>query len=336
LDSLPAGVPCGDIIAVAKLKETKVGDVLCAEKSKLEVHTPPIPAPCISFALQAKKKGEEDKLANALSRVLDSDVSLKTSRDPQTKDHLLSGMGQTHIEVAVTKMKRFGSEVELLPPRVPYRECIRSKATRVEGKHKKQSGGRGQFGVCFLDFEPTARGEGYEFVNGIFGGSIPTQFVPAVEKGVRDAMNAGPLAGYPVVDVRVTCKDGKYHPVDSDGRSFEMAGRKGARDGLMLCSPTLLEPIMNIEITVPDDSMGDVMGDINSRRGRIQGMDSKAGNQMIRAQVPQAEILTYAPDLRSITAGRGNFTVEFSHYEEVPGNLVDKIVADSKTGDDDD
>jgi elongation factor G len=295
-----------------------------------------VPNPCISFAIRAKKKGEEDKIAGALHRVLDSDVSITTTRDAQTKDHLISGMGQTHIEVSVSKMKRFGGEVELSLPRVAYRECIRNSATRVEGKHKKQSGGRGQFGVCFLNIEPLPRGTGFEFKNAIFGGSIPTQFVPAVEKGIKDALSAGPLAGYPVVDVRFSCVDGKYHPVDSDGRSFEMAGRKGAREGLMQCSPTLLEPVMEMQITVPDDCMGDVMGDINSRRGRIQGMDTKGGNQVINAQVPQAEVLSYAPDLRSMTGGRGFFTTEFSHYEEVPGNLVEKIVAADKTEDDDD
>ncbi|HIN85014.1 MAG TPA: elongation factor G [Myxococcales bacterium] len=330
LESLSSGTPCGDIFAVAKLKETRVGDVLCKDKMDFKVQTPPVPNACISFALKAKNKGEEDKIAGALSRVLESDISLTTSRDQQTKDHLISGMGQTHIEVAVSKMRRFGGEVELLPPRVAYRECIRSATKRVEGKHKKQSGGRGQYGVCILNIEPQPRGTGFEFVNSIFGGFIPIQFVLVVDKGVRDAMVYGPLAGYPVVDVKISCVDGKYHPVDSDGRSFEMAGRKGAREGMLACSPTLLEPIMTVAITVPDESMGDVMGDINSRRGRISGMASKAGNQIINAQVPQAEVLTYAPDLRSMTGGRGYFTMEFSHYEEVPGNLVDKIVAASK------
>jgi len=330
LEPLSTGVACGDIMAIAKLKEAVAGDAFCAEKTNLRVVTPPIPEPCISYAVRPKKKGEEDKLANAVHRVLASDPSLTTSRDEQTKDHLLSGMGQTHIEVAVEKMRRFGGDVELLPPRVPYRECIRSKSTRIEGKHKKQTGGRGQFGLCFLDIEPVPRGEGLQFVDSIFGGAIPNQFVPSVEKGVRAAMVAGPLAGYPVVDVKVSLVDGKYHPVDSDGRSFEMAGRKGIKQGLLECSPTLLEPYMDVEITVPDESMGDVMGDVNSRRGRIQGMDAAAGNQIIKAQVPMAEMLSYAPELRSLTGGRGFFAMSFSHYEEVPGNLVEKIVADNK------
>ncbi len=332
LENLP-GRPAGDIFAVAKLKETVAGDVLCAEKSRLRLVTPTMADPCISFALEAKKKGDEDKIAGALSRVLDQDPSLQTSRDQQTKDHLLSGMGQTHIEVAVEKMKRFGGHVTLSPPKVPYRECIRGKTTRVEGKHKKQSGGRGQFGVCYIDMEPTDRGEGFVFENRIFGGAIPSNFIPSVEKGLKDAMNAGPLGGFPVVDVRVSLMDGKYHPVDSDGRSFEMAGRLGFRSAFAQCRPTLLEPIMDLEVTVPEDCMGDVMGDVNSRRGRVSGMDSKRGRSVIRAQIPQAEILTYSPDLRSLTGGRGSFTMSFSHYEEVPGNLVDKIVAEANKDD---
>ena len=334
LESLGAAAS-GDIIAVAKLKEAVAGNVLCAEREDLRVVTPNIAEPCISFALSARKKGDEDKIANAMSKVLDCDPSLRTSRDPQTKDHLISGMGQTHIEVAVEKMKRFGGDVELHLPQVAYRECIRKKATHVEGKHKKQTGGRGQFGVVYLDMEPSERGAGFEFVNGIFGGSIPSNFIPSVEKGMKEGMNRGPLAGFPVVDVRVRLTDGKFHPVDSDGRSFEMAAKRGFKAAFMECAPTLMEPIMDIEVTVPDDCLGDVMGDVNSRRGRVQGMDAKRGKQVIKAQVPQAEILSYAPDLRSITGGRGAFTMSFSHYEEVPSNLVEKVVADAKKDDED-
>ncbi len=333
LDNLP-GVPAGDIIAVAKLKDTVAGNVLCADKQTLTVDTPHIPDPCISFALHARKKGDEDKIANAMSRVLDCDPSLSTSRDAQTKDHLLSGMGQTHIEVAVEKMKRFGGDVTLSPPKVAYRECIRGKASHIEGKHKKQTGGRGQFGVCYLNMEPADRGEGFQFVNKIYGGSIPSGFIPAIEKGMKGAMDQGPLGGYPVVDVKVELVDGKFHPVDSDGRSFEIAGRSGFREAFKQCRPTLMEPIMNIEVTVPDDSLGDVMGDMNSRRGRVQGMDAVRGKQVIKAQVPQAEVLSYSPDLRSLTQGRGSFVVSFSHYEEVPGNLVDKIVEEANKDDD--
>jgi elongation factor G len=324
------GMACGDIFAVAKLKDVRSGDAICADKAHIAVVLPAVPDPCISYAVHAKKKGEEDKLANALSRVLECDPSLRTTRDPETKEHLLSGMGQTHIEVAVEKMMRFGGDVDLTLPRVPYRECIRGKCSRAEGKHKKQSGGRGQYGVCYIDMEPAARGEGFVFENAVFGGSIPTQFISSVEKGLSSAMKSGVLAGFPVVDVKVRLVDGKYHPVDSDGRSFEMAGRLGFRVAFKECKPSLMEPIMDVEITIPDECMGDVMGDINSRRGRVQGMASKAGLQIIKAQAPQAEMLTYAPDLRSLTAGRGLFTMKISHYEEVPGNLVDKIIASHK------
>ena len=335
LDSIP-GAACGDIFAVAKLKETVAGHVLCADKQVVRIQTPPIPQPCISYALRAKKKGDEDKVATGLSRVLESDPSLRTSRDPQTKDHLLSGMGQTHIEVAVEKMRRFGAEVELLPPHVAYREAIRGAVEKVEGKHKKQSGGRGQFGVCYLDMSPAERGEGLVFENAIFGGSIPGQFVPAVEKGVRDAMTHGVIAGFPVVDVKVRLVDGKYHSVDSDGRSFEIAGRKGFREAFMKCSPTLLEPVMIMDVTVPDECRGDVMGDITARRGRVQGMEARGTKQVVKALVPQSEVLEYAPNLRSLSGGRGSFTITFSHYEEVPGNLVEKIVAERKVQHDDD
>ena len=336
LESLGSGVAVGDIIAVPKLKEAIAGNVLCAEKHHIEILTPVVPEPCISYALKSRKKGDEDKIASALGRVLHGDVSLRTNRDPQTKDHLLSGMGQTHIEVAVAKMKRFGGDVELLPPRVPYRECIRNKVTHVEGKHKKQSGGRGQFGVVYIDMEPAERGAGFVFDNGIFGGSIPSGFIPSIQKGMDSVMKTGVLAGYPVVDVKVRLTDGKFHPVDSDGRSFEIAGRKGFKEAFMKCSPTLMEPIMDMEITVPDDSLGDVMGDLSSRRGRPSGMDARRGRQVIKAQVPMSEVLAYSPDLRSLTGGRGTFTSSFSHYEEVPGNLVEKVVAEVGSLDDDD
>ena len=329
LDSLGSAA-VGDIFAVAKLKDTVAGDALCSERNELRVVTPAMPEPCIAFAVTARNKGDEDKIAGAMSRVLDSDRSLRSTRNPETKDHLISGMGQTHIEVAVQKMKRFGGDVELHPPRVAYRECIRGKIERVEGKHKKQSGGRGQYGVCYVNMMPADRGEGFVFDDKIYGGSIPNNFIPSVEKGLRDGMNVGPLSGFPVVDVRVALVDGKYHPVDSDGRSFETAGRLAFKAAFLQCRPTLMEPIMDVEISIPDDCLGDVMGDINSRRGRVQGMDAKRGRQVVKAQVPQAEMLSYAPDLRSLTHGRGTFTTKFAQYEEVPGQLVDKIVADHR------
>ncbi len=333
---ISTGANCGDIIAVAKLKEGVSGDVLAAERHEVRIEIPAVPGPIIAYAIRPKKKGDEDKLSTALLKVIEADPSLRQTRDAETKDHLLSGMGQTHIEVAVERMRRYGAEVELHPPRVGYRECIRRKVTHIEGKHKKQSGGRGQFGVVYLDVEPLERGAGFEFEDAIFGGSVPNQFIPAVEKGVREVLPKGVLGGYPIVDVKVRLTDGKFHPVDSDGRSFEIAGRKGFKEGFLACGPTFLEPIMALEVEVPDECMGDVMGDINSRRGRVQGMDTHGTRQVIKALVPQAEILFYAPDLHSMSQGRGTFTSTFSHYEEVPGNLVDKIAADHKAQEEED
>lgn len=333
LDNLPTGVSAGDIIAVPKLKESVAGDSICDDHHDIRVVTPAIPAACIAYAIHARRKGDEDKIAGALSRVLDADPSLRQYRDGETREHLLSGMGQTHIEVAVERMKRFGGDVELTPPRIAYREMIRGKASHVEGKHKKQSGGRGQYGVVFIDMEPGARGTGLTFVNAIFGGAIPTNFIPACEKGLKDAMSSGPQAGYPVEDVKVTLTDGKYHAVDSDGRSFEIAARKAFKDAFMAARPSLMEPVMDLEIIVPDDCLGDVMGDINSRRGRVSGMDTRRGRQVIRAQVPHAEVLTYAPDLRSLSGGRGSFTMKLHGYEEVPGHLLAEIIAGAHVAD---
>jgi len=316
----------GDIVAVAKLKETLTGDTLCDGKNPIIITPAPLPQPAISFAIEPKAKGDEEKITQSLAKLAEEDLTLSVTRDVQTNDLLISGMGQVHIEVTVDKLKRkFGVDVNLKTPKVPYKETIKGR-TKVEGKLKKQTGGRGQFAVAWLELEPRAAGEGFEFVDKIVGGSIPRQFIPAVEKGVIEAMAGGALAGYPVVDIRVTVYDGKYHDVDSSEQAFKIAASKGFKAGVLESNPVLLEPIMNLEVTVPEDYMGDVMGDLNSRRGKISGMDAKGANQVIKAQVPMAEILRYASDLTSMTSGRGLFTMEFATYEEVPASISEKIV----------
>ena len=316
----------GDIVAVAKLKETLTGDTLCDEKAPVILQPPDWPHAVISFAIEPKAKGDEEKITQSLAKLAEEDPTLSVSRDPQTNEFLISGMGQVHIEVTVDKLKRkFGVDVNLKTPKVPYKETIKGKA-RVEGKLKKQTGGRGQFAVAWLEVEPLPRGGGFEFVDKIVGGVIPRQYIPAVEKGVSESMNGGALAGYPVIDVRVTVVDGKYHEVDSSEQAFKIAASKGFKKGVLESNPILLEPIMNMEIIVPEEFMGDVMGDLNSRRGRISGMDSKGGSQVVKAQAPMAEVLKYASDLTSMTSGRGIFSMEFSHYEEVPGNISEKII----------
>jgi elongation factor G len=317
----------GDIVAVAKLKETLTGDTLCDEKAAMVIPKSPLPPAVISFAIEPRAKGDEEKITQSLAKLAEEDPTLVISRDRQTNDFLISGMGQVHIEVTVDKLKRkFGVDVNLKTPKVPYKETIRGKS-KVEGKLKKQTGGRGQFAVAWLELEPRPRGAGFEFVDKIVGGVIPRQYIPAVEKGVSESMVAGALAGYPVIDVRVTVFDGKYHDVDSSEQAFKIAASKGFKKGMALANPVLLEPIMNVEVVVPEECMGDVMGDLNSRRGRIMGMDSKGGSQVIKAQVPMAEVLKYASDLTSLTSGRGIFSMELSHYEEAPANICEKIVA---------
>lgn len=316
----------GDIVAVAKLKETLTGDTLCDEKAPIKILPPNVPQPVISFAIEPKAKGDEEKITQSLAKLVEEDATLAITRDPQTNEFLISGMGQVHIEVIVEKLKRkFGVEVNLKTPKVPYKETIKGKA-KVEGKLKKQTGGRGQFAVAWLELEPLPRGQGFEFVDKIVGGVIPRQYIPAVEKGVVEAMEGGALAGYPVIDVRVIVFDGKYHDVDSSEQAFKIAASKGFKAGVLQSNPVLLEPIMNLEVIVPEDCMGDVMGDLNARRGRIMGMDARGSNQVVKAQVPMAEVLKYASDLTSLTSGRGLFSVEFSHYEEVPAGIADKII----------
>jgi elongation factor G len=326
----------GDIVAVAKLKNTFTGDSIADEKAPMKFDALPTATPVISFAIRPKAKGDEDKIANALGRIVEEDPTIHISRDAEAKEVLISGMGQLHVEITVEKIRRkFGVEVELAPPRIPYRETIKGRSMNVEGKHKKQTGGRGQFGVCYIDIEPGSRGTGFVFVDNIVGGAIPRQWIPSVEKGIRNAMNRGIVSGYPVVDVRVTLNDGKYHDVDSSDMAFQMAGSKGFKKGFRAAKPVLLEPLMSLEVTCPDDTMGDVIGDINQRRGRVLGMDSKGKQQVIKATVPMSELLKYAPDLRSITGGRGSFSMEFSHYEELPGPLAEKVMAEFKAEEED-
>ena len=323
----PAGfVSVGDIAAVAKLREAATGDTLCDEKSPIEYQEVVLPPPLISFSLYPKSKGDEDKLNTSLQRLIEEDPSIRYSRDEQTKEFIISGMGQIHIEVLVSKMKRkFGVDVELREPKVPYKETIKGR-TKVQGKYKKQSGGKGQYGDCWLEFEPLPHGTGFEFVDKIVGGSIPRQYIPSVEKGIVEAMNHGILAGFPVTDFRAIVYDGSYHDVDSSDMAFKIAASMGFKKGMEQSQPTLLEPIMKVEVIIPEEFVGDVMGDMNSRRGKIMGVEAKGHNQVVKAVVPMAEMLKYAPDLRSMTGGRGTFTMEFSHYEEVPAHIGQKVI----------
>ena len=322
----------GDIAALAKLKTTRTGDTLCEETGAVVFEPINFPSPVISYAVAPKSKGDEEKLSTALARLRDEDPALTISRDPQTKEMLLSGLGVLHIEVIVERIKRkFGVEVEMKTPRVPYKETIKGR-TKVQGRYKKQTGGRGQFGDTWLEIEPLQRGGGFEFVDKIVGGAIPKTFIPAVEKGIVEAMDSGTLAGYPVTDLKITLYDGSFHNVDSSEMAFKIAGSLGFKKGVQECKPTLLEPIMNMQIVVPEEYMGDIIGDMNSRRGRVLGMDpSVSGKQVIKSQVPMAEVLNYAPALRSLTADRGDFSMEFSHYEEVPGQISEKIISEAAT-----
>jgi len=320
----------GDIGAVAKLKDTLTGDTL-AEKASLITYPPVVlPEPSIAYAIHAKTRQDEDRMGNAITRVLEEDQSLRFYRDPQTKEFLLAGSGQQHVEIICSKLKkRYHVDVELHAPKIPYRETIRGQAD-VHGRHKKQTGGHGQFGDCRIKMAPLPRGGKFEFVNDIFGGAIPRQYVPAVEKGILEAAERGYLAGFPVVDFKVILYDGSYHDVDSNELSFKLAGRKAFRLAMEQAKPALLEPIMNVEVQAPVEFAGDLMGDFNGRRGRVSGMDTKGSTQIVRAQVPMAEMLTYQNDLISMTQGRASFTMEFSHYDFVPQQQAEKVVAAAK------
>jgi elongation factor G len=322
----------GDIGAVAKLKDTLTGDTLGDKSAPIQYPRVKLPEPAITFAIEPKSRADEDKLGPGIHKLMEEDAMLRFFRDAQTKEFLIAGTGQQHIEVVVAKLKkRYHTEVILKAPKVPYRETIRGKAD-VQGRHKKQTGGHGQYGDCKIKVEPLPRGGQFEFVNDIFGGAIPKNYIPAIEKGIKDAAGRGYLAGFPVVDFRVILYDGSYHDVDSNDMSFQMAGRIAFKKAMEQAKPTILEPVMAVEITVPDDFAGSIMGDLNSRRGRIQGMDNKGGNTIVKAEVPMAEMLTYGADLTSMTQGRGSFNMEMHHYDMVPGQLQEKIIEKAKAG----
>jgi elongation factor G len=320
----------GDIGAVAKLKETRAGDWLVAKAHDVVMPQIRLPNPVMAFAIEPKSKGDEEKVSTALRRLQEEDPTIDVHRDPQTGEQIVAGLSQIHVEVIVERMRdRFGAEVNLKPPRVPYQETIR-KGAKAHGRHKKQTGGRGQFGDCHIEIEPLADGD-FEFQNAIKGGVIPTGFIPAVEKGVREAMETGTVAGYPVKGVRVRLYDGQYHSVDSSEMAFKVAGSMAMKQALEEAGSVLLEPIMLVTLSVPEDSVGDVIGDLNSRRGRPLGMEPVGGMTEIKAEVPMAEMLSYAPDLRSLTAGQGEYTMDFERYEEVPGHLAQKVVEEARS-----
>jgi elongation factor G len=327
-----AAIGPGDLGAVVKLKETGTGDTLADERSPIRLRAIDVPNPIIEYAIVPKARGDEEKISAGLQRLREEDPTLQVRRDQQTKEVILSGMGKAHLEIAVERLKRkFGIEVQMKTPRVPYTETIHG-VTEVQGRYKKQTGGRGQYGDCWIKLEPLPRGGGYEFVNQIVGGAIPRQYIPAVEKGIVEAMAGGALAGYPVVDVKVTLYDGSYHTVDSSEMAFKIAGSLAFKKGVLQANPGLLEPIMTVQVVVPDDCMGDVIGDLNSKRGRVLGVEAKGKGQLIKAQVPMAEMLEYATQLKAITGDRGDYIMEFSHYEELPQHLRDRIIAESKKG----
>ena len=329
LDKVPEA-NAGDIVACVKLKETQTGDSLC-DKAHMIIYDPvQYPEAAIAFAIEPKSRQDEEKISVAIHKILEEDPALHFTRDAQTKEFLLSGSGQLHVETIVDKLKkRYSVEVMLHPPKVPYKETITARA-EVQGRHKKQTGGRGQFGDCKVIFEPMPRGGGFVFEDKIFGGAVPQQFRPAIEKGIIEAAQSGAIAGYPLVDFKVQLIDGSYHNVDSDEHSFRAAGRKAFRAAMEKVKPSILEPIMDVEISAPQENSGDIMGDLNSRRGRVQGMETSGKNQVIKAQVPMSEMLNYQSTLNSITAARGSFHMQFSHYDPVPGNLAQKVIEQSR------
>ncbi len=316
----------GSIVTVAKLKETTTGDTICDDNNKIQFKcAEPLPT-LISFALEPKSKGDEDKIFSSLTRLLEEDPGLRVERNSETREILLHGCGQVHIESTIEKMKRkFNVEVNLHLPKVPYRETIKKKV-RVQGRHKKQTGGHGQFGDCWVQFEPLPRGEGFQFQDSIVGGAIPKTYIPAVEKGIIESATKGVLAGFPCVDFKATLDDGSFHAVDSSEMAFKIAGSLAYKKAIESANPVLLEPIMKVTITTPDEFMGDIMGDLNGRRGRVLGMDTAGKYQVINAEVPLAEFLTYAPDLRSMTGGRGIYSMEFTRYDEVPAQMAEKVI----------
>lgn len=324
-------VKAGDLATVAKLQETATGNTLCRKDKTVILAGIDFPAPSLSFAIEPKSKGDEDKLSSAMARLVEADPTIRLSKNTETKETILSGIGETHLEIVLERLhQKFGVEVTSRKPKIPYRETIRS-TVQSEGKHKKQTGGRGQFGHVWMTLEPLPEGGGFEFAEKVFGGAVPRQYYPAVEKGVREALNEGILANYPVTGVKVTLYDGSFHPVDSSELAFKLAASLSFRNGMEKANPVLLEPIMHVEVTVPEQFMGDIMGDFNSRRGRILGMESRdGGSQVIRATAPLVELADYAIVLKSITQGRGSFKMEFTQYEEVPARLAEEIIEKRK------
>jgi elongation factor G len=320
----------GDIIACVKLKDTQTGDTLCDKAAPIVYDGVEYPEAAIAFAIEPKSRQDEEKISVALHKILEEDPALHFDRDPQTKEFLLAGSGQLHVETVIDKLKkRYGVEVALHPPKVPYKETITQRA-EVQGRHKKQTGGRGQFGDCKVVFEPLPRGGGFQFEDKIFGGAVPQNFRPAIEKGIVEAASHGAVAGYPLIDFKAVLVDGSYHTVDSDEHSFRAAGRKAFRAAIEKVKPTLLEPIMDVEVSAPQEYSGDIMGDLNSRRGRVQGMETRGNQQVIKAQAPMAEMLDYQSKLNSITAARGSYHMQFSHYDQVPGQIAQKIVEQAR------
>lgn len=320
----------GEIVAVAKFKETSTGDTLCDPKAPIVFGRPAPLEAVISFAVRPKTRNDEDKLGSSLARMIEEDPTLRFRKDPQTNEFILAGMGETHVEVAVEKLKRvYGVEVELRTQKIAYLETLKGKA-EAQGKHKKQTGGRGQYGDCWIRLEPQPRGKGFEYVDGIVGGSIPRQYIPAVEKGIVERMSKGVIAGYPVVDVKATVFDGSFHNVDSSEMAFKIAGSLAFKKAALAARPVLLEPITEMEVVIPEENVGDIIGDLNGRRGRVLGVDALGKSQVVRCQVPLAEVLRYSSDLRSITSGRGQFTMKVSHYEEIPAAIAEKVISESK------
>lgn len=318
---------CGDIVAIPKLKETATSDTLCQDRFQIMLAPLVFPEPAISASVKPKSREDEEKISQALHKLAAEDPTFKVAHDPQTKELIISGMGDQHLAVMIGRLrKRFNVEVDLGTPKVSYKETI-TKSVKVQGKFKRQSGGRGQYGDVWIEVEPLERGKGFEFIDKIFGGAIPRNYIPSVEKGVQQAMSEGAIAGYPIVDIRVRLVDGSYHEVDSSDMAFQIAGAMALRKAVLAAGPVLLEPIMEVEVVVPDEYLGGISGDINARRGRIMGMDAKGKTQILKAQVPLAEMFTYANDLRSITGGRGTYTMRFSHYEEVPHKIASGIIS---------
>ncbi len=323
-------VVAGDIAAVAKLQYTTTNDTLADKENPILLKPIDFSKPVLTLAAQPKSSGDEDKISSGLARLMEEDKTFEVSKDPETSQLLVSGMGEIHLEVLAAKLaNKFGSEIVLELPKIPYRETIR-ETVKVEGKHKKQSGGRGQYGHVWLELQPTDLNEEFQFEDKIFGGAVPKQYVPAVEKGIREALKEGVLAGYPMIGIKAVLYDGSFHPVDSSEMAFKIAGSMAFKKGALQAKPVLLEPIMDLTVVVPENYMGDIIGDLNKRRGRVLGMDQKDGMQHIKAQVPMSEILRYATDLRSLTQGRGSFVSIFSHYEEVPAMIAEKIIAETK------